>query len=94
LLLPLPVVLPIVKVPPGTRTISPGVPPLIVYVALSVALGVQPSLKALAFIVVVLLTLIGLLYAVELEVGSLPLVVYLIVAPVVVQLSVTFWVDV
>ncbi|MFA5672683.1 MAG: hypothetical protein WC922_09600 [Synergistaceae bacterium] len=56
----------------GVATVPLGV---IVYVALAVALGIQPSLKALAFIVVVLLTLIGLLYAVELEVGSLPLVV-------------------
>jgi hypothetical protein len=56
----------------GVATVPLGV---IVYVALAVELGVQPSLKALVFIVVVLLTLSGLLYAVELDVGSLPLVV-------------------
>jgi hypothetical protein len=66
-----------VYVPPAGLNVGVATVPLgvIVYVALAVALGVQPSLKALAFIVVVLLTLIGLLYAVELDVGSLPLVV-------------------
>ncbi|MFA5672681.1 MAG: hypothetical protein WC922_09590 [Synergistaceae bacterium] len=67
----------VLYVPPAGLNVGVATVPLgvIVYVALSVALGVQPSLKALAFIVVVLLTLIGLLYAVELDVGSLPLVV-------------------
>ena len=49
----------------------------------------MPYLKAFAFIVVLLDTVIGLLYIVLLLVGVVPFVVYLMVAPVVAQLSVT-----
>jgi hypothetical protein len=64
---------------------------LIVYIAVAVALSVIPVLKALALRVVLVLTLIGALYRVDKEVGSAPLVVYLIVAPMVLQLIVTIF---
>jgi len=63
-------------------------------VALAVALGVQPLLNALALRVVVALTVMAPVYWVDDSVGSLPLVVYLMVAPLVAQLIVTLCVDV
>jgi hypothetical protein len=53
----------------------------------------MPVLKALALIVVVELTVIGLEYAVDEAVGSEPSVVYLMVAPSVLQLSAMFWAE-
>ena len=64
--------------------ISPNFTELIVgktYEPEATPLSVVPLLNALAFKVVVDVNVSGLLYAVELLVGSLPLVVYLIVAP-------------
>jgi len=51
----------------------------------------MPSLNALAFIVVVELTGMGLEYTVDEVVGVVSSVVYLIVASLVVQLMVTLW---
>lgn len=62
---------------------------LMVYVAELSGLSFIPSLKALALIVVVLLTSIGPLYTVDVSDGMSPLVVYLIVAPFVMVFSET-----
>jgi hypothetical protein len=64
-----------------------------VYVAVAVSLSVMPVLNALALIVVVELTVIGLEYAVDEADGSEPSVVYLMVAPSVLQLSAMFWAE-
>jgi hypothetical protein len=66
--------------------VSKSVSVEIVYVKIPVSLSVMPDLKALAFIVVVVVTVIGSVYMVLLPVGSLPFVVYLMVAPDVEQL--------
>ncbi len=62
---------------------------LIVYVADAVLLSDIPSLKALALIVVVELTVMGSEYGVDEDVGEEPLVVYLMIASLVMQLIVT-----
>jgi len=62
---------------------------LIVYVADAVVLSDIPSLKALALIVVVELTVMGLEYGVDEDVGEEPSVVYLMIASLVMQLIVT-----
>ena len=54
-------------------------------VADEVSLSIMPALKALALRVVVELTAMALEYAVDDDVGSDPSVVYLTVAPLVVQ---------
>ena len=63
---------------------------MIVYVADAVSLSVIPLMKALALTVVVELIEIGLEYTAEEELGSEPSVVYLMLAPEVLQLSATF----
>jgi len=60
------------------------------YEALATELGVHPLLKAFALRVVVALTVIAPVYWADDSVGSFPLVVYLMVAPLVAQLRVTF----
>ena len=52
-------------------------------------LSVIPALKALAFMMVFLNTVIGFLYIVLLLVGVVPSLVYLTVAPAVALLSIT-----
>jgi hypothetical protein len=56
-----------------------------------VPLSVIPLLKALALIIVVELIERELEYKVEEDEGSEPSVVYLILAPTVLQVSSTFW---
>jgi hypothetical protein len=64
----------------------------IIYVPLAVSLSVMPLLNALALIVTVpLSTRIGLEYTSDVDKGSEPSTVYLIVTPSVLQLSTTFW---
>ena len=60
-----------------------------VYMADAMLLSVIPSLKALAFTVVVKLTVMGSEYSVDEDVGEDPSVVYLMVASLVMQLIVT-----
>ncbi len=71
---------------PGLKV---GVATFSVYVAVAVLLDVIPLKKALALIVVVTFTEMGLEYTDEVEVGSELLVVYRIVAPTVPQRIVT-----
>jgi hypothetical protein len=71
----------------GVATFPPA---LIVYVAEAVLLSVIPDTKALALIVVVVLTKIRLEYTVEEDDGSDPSTVNRIVAPDVAQVSTTF----
>jgi hypothetical protein len=59
---------------------------LMMYVADAMSLSVMPLLNALALIVVVELTWIGLEYSVDEDVGVEPSAVYLMVAPEVEQL--------
>ena len=61
------------------------------YVADVTSLSVMSVLKALALMVVVERTSMGLEYTVDEAVGLVPSVVYLIVASLVVQLRVTLW---
>src|SRR5579871_5938725 len=69
-------------------------PALMVYVAEAIALSVMPPAYAMALMVVVLATVIGLVYNVPaVSLGVLPLVVYRMEAPVVVVLMVTIWVE-
>ncbi len=60
------------------------------YVAVAVSLSVIPVLKALALITIVEPTAMGLEYTVDDDEGSEPSTVYLMVAPSVEQLRVTF----
>ena len=62
---------------------------MIAYVAVTVGLSVMPLLNALAFIVVVVLTDIGLEYEVDDNVGSEPSRVYRTVALLVLQVMAT-----
>ena len=55
------------------------------------SLSVMLALNARALMVVVEATEMGLEYKADVDVGSTPLVVYLMLAPLVVQLSVTLW---
>ena len=57
----------------------------IVYIAVAVSLGLHPVLKAFAFNVVVWVNSIAPEYGVEVEVGSSPFVVYLMVTELVEQ---------
>ena len=61
-----------------------------VYVSVTVSLSIMPVLNALALIVVVTPTEIGLEYAGDEAEGSEPSTVYLMVAPEV-ELRITLW---
>jgi hypothetical protein len=65
-----------------------------VYAALVRLEFVMPALIAIAFIVWVVVTAIGLLYMAETAVGVVPSVVYLMAAPGVAQVMITFRADV
>lgn len=62
---------------------------MMTYVAVAVSLSIIPSLNALALIIIEEATSMGLKYNVDVAEGSDPSVVYLMVAPEVVQLTVT-----
>ena len=64
-----------VKVPPPGLSAGVAAGTWIVYVALATALGVYPDAAAIALIVCVVVTVMGLLYAAEDVVGALPSVV-------------------
>ena len=77
--------------PPAGLNVGVATLSMMVYVADATSLSVMSALKALALIVVVERTSMGLVYGVDEFVGVEPSVVYLIVAPLVVQLIVTVW---
>jgi len=64
-----------------------------VYAAWAVSLSAMPLLNALAFTVTVEVIEMAAEYKVEETLGSEPSVVYLMLAPVVLQLNAMFWVD-